>query len=149
MSKEKKQKIYLLSIVMGLLTGSGLNFMLQNNIDILWMIGFTIVMLLIYWLIVRTIVASKKSVSITKGDFSKSAKTIYDALGEDNVVSFDHCQTRIKITVKDSSRVDVTRIRSTGIQGVIKPSNTSVHLVAKEMVMPLFEALSNVLESRN
>lgn len=148
MSKEKKQKLYLVSLIVGFLTGVGLYFLIQNKIDILWMVSFTVVMLIVYWLIARKIVASKKSVSIPKSDLSKSATTIFNALGVDNVVSIDHCQTRVKVTVKDSNGVDVAKIRSAGIQGVIKPSNTSVHLVAKELVNPLYEALMNIVESR-
>ena len=148
MSKEKKQKVYLASLIMGLFTGSVLYFLIQSKSDILWMIGFVIAMLLVYWFIVRSIVASKKPVTIPKGDFSKSVATIFNALGDKNVVSLEHCQTRVKVLVKDSSLVDVSKIRSAGIQGVIKPSNTSVHLVAKEMVKPLFDALMDLLESR-
>ena len=46
MSKEKKQKVYLASLIMGLFTGSVLYFLIQSKSDILWMIGFVIAMLL-------------------------------------------------------------------------------------------------------
>ncbi|MBO0441717.1 PTS system, N-acetylglucosamine-specific IIBC component [Enterococcus sp. DIV0212c] len=80
----------------------------------------------------------------TTGDnkFAVLANKIYQGLGADaNVTSIDNCTTRLRLTVKDTSKVDQAKIKATGVPGVkvIDDKNiqvivgTEVQFVADEM----------------
>lgn len=63
----------------------------------------------------------------TDNRFAVMAKEIYEALGGDeNVVSVDHCATRLRIEVKDRNAVDQEKIKATGVPGV--------HVVGKQQI---------------
>ncbi len=71
------------------------------------------------------------------------SKDILIALGDaQNITQIEHCVTRVRLSVVQSSLVDDEKLRQLGILGVIKPSNTSVHLITKDMT----EGLANELE---
>ena len=65
----------------------------------------------------------------TKKDYQESkaaksderAESILDGLGgKENISDLDCCATRLRVTVKDESKVDEGKIKSTGASGVIK-----------------------------
>lgn len=72
--------------------------------------------------------AVNEGVSVsTDNRFAVMAKEIYEALGGDeNVVSVDHCATRLRIEVKDRNAVDQEKIKATGVPGV--------HVVGKQQI---------------
>ncbi len=43
--------------------------------------------------------------------------------------SIDNCITRVWLEVKDSTKVDETKIKSSGAAGVIRPGKTSVQVI--------------------
>lgn len=76
-------------------------------------------------------------------DFTKMAKDMYLALGgKENVKSIDNCATRLRLEVKDSSKVDVHKIKAAGAHGVIRPSKDSVQVV----VGPLVEFVADAMK---
>ncbi|WP_034550938.1 N-acetylglucosamine-specific PTS transporter subunit IIBC [Carnobacterium funditum] len=91
-----------------------------------------------------TAVTSKVSGSSAKDiEFKRQAKIIYDGLGGDtNVTAIDNCTTRLRLEVKDMSKVDEKKIKSAGIVGINKVSDyniqvivgTEVQFVADEMI---------------
>ena len=76
------------------------------------------------------------------GKYAAMAATILRGLGgAENVLSVDHCITRLRLEVKEMSRTDEKVIRSSGAAGVIRPGKnalqvvigTSVQFVAEEL----------------
>ncbi|MEH7093709.1 N-acetylglucosamine-specific PTS transporter subunit IIBC [Neobacillus vireti] len=74
--------------------------------------------------------------------FASMAAVIYEGLGGDeNVVSVDNCVTRLRLEVKDMSKVDQKKIKSTGVPGIniVGPQSiqviigTNVQFVADEV----------------
>lgn len=86
---------------------------------------------------------NEETVVVSSEDkFSNMATRIYDGLGGDaNVVSVDHCTTRLRVEVLDMDKVDQKKIKDTGVPGinVVGPKSiqvivgTSVQFVADEI----------------
>lgn len=56
---------------------------------------------------------------VADGDnkFASLARRIYDGLGADaNVTSIDNCTTRLRLTVKDTGKVDQAKLKQLGFQ---------------------------------
>ena len=51
--------------------------------------------------------------------------------GVENVVSLDHCATRLRVELKDQSLLDEARIKGAGARGVVKPGPTSIQVVKR------------------
>ena len=49
--------------------------------------------------------------------------------GKENVTSVDNCITRLRLEIKDYTKVDEKRIKSAGVAGVMRPSKTSVQVI--------------------
>lgn len=59
-------------------------------------------------------------------DYKELAKTILDDVGgEENIISFTHCATRLRFNLKDDSRVDRKHLDGTrGIMGLVNKGGT-------------------------
>ena len=65
-----------------------------------------------------------KSNGSTKGEIGEKAPAVLEALGgPENIVSVDACITRLRVEVKDKSKVDKDRLKSLGAAGVIEVGN--------------------------
>ena len=49
--------------------------------------------------------------------------------GKENVASIDNCITRLRLEIKDYTKVDEKKIKSAGVAGVIRPGKTSVQVI--------------------
>ena len=62
-----------------------------------------------------------KSSSGAKGEIAEKAPDVLEALGgSENIVSVDACITRLRVEVKDKSKVDKDRLKSLGAAGVME-----------------------------
>ena len=85
----------------------------------------------------------------TGGGFSGMAETILRGIGgAGNVVSIDHCITRLRLEVKDISRVDETVIRSVGVPGVIRPGGNALQVVVGTKVQFVADELKQICSVR-
>ncbi|HGS8686888.1 TPA: N-acetylglucosamine-specific PTS transporter subunit IIBC [Enterococcus faecalis] len=69
---------------------------------------------------------------VADGDnkFASLARRIYDGLGADaNVTSIDNCTTRLRLTVKDTGKVDQAKIKATGVPGVKVIDDTNIQVI--------------------
>lgn len=72
------------------------------------------------------------SVSSNKKEdsYTAMARTILRGLGgAGNILSIDNCITRLRLEVKDITKVDDSVIRSSGAAGVIRPGKNSVQVI--------------------
>ncbi|SKA90836.1 PTS system N-acetylglucosamine-specific IIB component, Glc family /PTS system N-acetylglucosamine-specific IIC component, Glc family [Clostridium sp. USBA 49] len=70
------------------------------------------------------------NISLENNDYTKVASTILKGVGgKENIVSIDNCVTRLRLQVKDPSKVNEKIIKSSGASGVIRPGKTSVQII--------------------
>ena len=84
--------------------------------------------------------ADDTSATLANNDYTQVATIILEGLGgKENVKSIDNCITRLRLEINDYTKVDEKKIKSAGIAGVIRPSQsvqvivgTQVQFVADE-----------------
>lgn len=78
---------------------------------------------------------SEMKVTLANNDFTAVAGIILEGVGgKDNVTSIDNCITRLRLEVKDYTKVDDKKIKSAGVAGVIRPSKTAVQVIVGTQV---------------
>ncbi|KAA8999927.1 PTS glucose transporter subunit IIBC [Affinibrenneria salicis] len=81
------------------------------------------------------------------GDTATLARQYLQALGgADNLSGIDACITRLRLTVKDSARVDDAEARRLGAAGVIRLSQQSVQIVVGTQAEAIAGAMRNALQ---
>ena len=69
-------------------------------------------------------------IELAGNDYTAMAEIILEGVGgKENVVSIDHCITRLRLEVKDRLLVDEKKIKSSGASGVVRPGKTSVQVI--------------------
>ena len=77
----------------------------------------------------------EKNVKLANNDFTAVAAVILEGVGgAENVTSVANCITRLRLEVKDSTKVDEKLIKSAGVAGVIRPSKTAVQVIVGTQV---------------
>ena len=72
----------------------------------------------------------EKELSLNTSNYEYLAKKLLQSLGgSNNIDDAYNCVTRLRVTVKDSSKVDEGRIRQTGVTGIVKPSETNYQII--------------------
>ena len=75
------------------------------------------------------------NVKLANNDFTKIASIILEGVGgKENVVSIDNCVTRLRLEIKDQSKVNEKIIKSAGVAGVIRPGKTSLQVIVGTQV---------------
>ncbi|MBD5556183.1 MAG: PTS transporter subunit EIIC [Roseburia sp.] len=70
------------------------------------------------------------NVKLANNNYTEVAKTILEGVGgKDNVASIDNCITRLRLEIKDHTKVDEKKIKSAGVAGVVRPSKTAVQVI--------------------
>lgn len=91
--------------------------------------------------------AASINILSANNDFTAVAAAVLAGLGgKENVESLDNCITRLRLEVKDHTRVDETQIRSAGVAGVIRPSETAVQVVVGTKVQSIADELRKLLQ---
>lgn len=87
-----------------------------------------------------------KKVVLANDDFTRTAELILEGLGgRENVASLDNCVTRLRMEVKDYTKVDEKKIKSAGVAGVMRPGRTSVQVVVGTKVQFVADELKKML----
>ena len=72
----------------------------------------------------------EKKVVLANDNFTEVASIILEGIGgKENVTSIDNCITRLRLEIKDYTKVDEAKIKSAGIAGVIRPGKNSVQVI--------------------
>ena len=70
------------------------------------------------------------TVKLANNNFTEVAKIILEGVGgKENVASIDNCITRLRLEIKDYTKVDEKKIKSAGVAGVLRPGKTSVQVI--------------------
>jgi len=88
---------------------------------------------------------TESKIELSGNDFTAMAAVILEGCGgRENMVSIDHCITRLRLEVKDRLLVDEKKIRSSGCAGVIRPGKSSVQVIIGPKVQFVFEELKRL-----
>lgn len=79
--------------------------------------------------------ADETKVTLSNNNFTEVAKIVLEGVGgPENVASIDNCITRLRLEVKDYTKVNEKLIKSAGVAGVMRPSKTSVQVIIGTLV---------------
>ena len=77
---------------------------------------------------------------------SAIAATVLEGLGgKDNIASLDNCITRLRMEVKDGTLVNEKKIKSAGVAGVMRPSQTAVQVIIGTKVQFVADEMEKML----
>jgi len=72
----------------------------------------------------------EKKAVLANDDFTAVAAIILEGVGgPENLTSIDNCITRLRLEIKDYTKVDEKKIKSAGVAGVIRSSKTAVQVI--------------------
>lgn len=75
------------------------------------------------------------------------AATIIEGLGGfDNIVNVNNCISRLRVDVKDMALVDEIKLKKTGSMGIVKPSETHIHVIYGPKVEAIAASVREVLK---
>lgn len=80
---------------------------------------------------------------------AKAYHTIEGLGGVDNIQQVDYCTTRLRMTLKDSEKVNEKELKKYGARGVMKISKTNVQVIIGTSVEFLAEAIKNRIKAGN
>lgn len=89
--------------------------------------------------------AEKKAV-LSNSDYADVARIVLEGLGgKENVTSLDNCITRLRMEIKDYTKVDEKKIKSAGIAGVVRPGKNSVQVIVGTKVQFVADEMKKML----
>ena len=90
--------------------------------------------------------ADETTVKLANNDYTEVARVVLEGLGgKENVTSLDNCITRLRMEIKDYTKVDEKKIKSAGVAGVIRPSKTSVQVIVGTKVQFVADEMKKML----
>ena len=91
-------------------------------------------------------VETEKQAVLSGSDYSEAAAVILEGLGgKENISSLDNCITRLRVEIKDDTKVDEKKIKSAGVAGVMRPGKTSVQVVVGTKVQFIADEMKKML----
>ncbi len=89
---------------------------------------------------------AEMNVTLSNNNFTAVAATVLEGLGgKENVKSLDNCITRLRLEVRDYTKVDEKKIKSAGVAGVIRPSKTAVQVIVGTKVQFVADEMKKML----
>ena len=84
--------------------------------------------------------------AVLSNDFTEVAAIILEGLGgKANVTSLDNCITRLRLEIKDYTKIDEKKIKSAGVAGVMRPSKTAVQVIVGTKVQFVADEMKKML----
>jgi PTS system N-acetylglucosamine-specific IIC component len=84
---------------------------------------------------------------VEKGSDEEVAKSYIEFLGgQENISKVDNCATRLRLEVKDASKIDEKGLKSVGARGVIKLNNTSVQVIVGTNVEFVADGMKSLIK---
>lgn len=121
-----------------------LSFKAPMAVNPLLLLPIGLVTGVIYYLIFRVVIvkfnlktpgredddSDEMKVKLANNNYTDVAKVVLEGIGgKDNVTSIDNCITRLRLEIKDYTKVDEKKIKSAGVAGIIRPGKTSVQVI--------------------
>ena len=72
----------------------------------------------------------KKGAKLENNDYTEVARIVLEGVGgKENIESIDNCITRLRLEIRDYTKVDEKKIKSAGVAGVVRPSQKTVQVI--------------------
>ena len=108
-----------------------------------YLLGIGLIVAVIYYVVFRIVIVKfnlktpgreddddETKVVLANDNFTEVARIVLEGIGgKENVTSIDNCITRLRLEIKDYTKVDEKKIKSAGVAGVIRPGKTSVQVI--------------------
>jgi PTS system N-acetylglucosamine-specific IIC component len=89
---------------------------------------------------------TESKLSLATSNYAGVAQAVLAGLGgKANITSLDNCITRLRVEVKNYTDVDEKAIKAAGVNGVIRPSKTSVQVVIGTQVQHVADEMKKLL----
>ena len=109
----------------------------------IYLLGIGLIVAVIYYIVFRIVIVKfnlktpgreddddETKVVLANDNFTEVARIVLEGIGgKENVTSIDNCITRLRLEIKDYTKVDEKKIKSAGVAGVIRPGKTSVQVI--------------------
>ena len=120
-----------------------LSFKAPMALNPIYLLGIGLIVAVIYYVVFRIVIVKfnlktpvektmmmKQKVVLANDNFTEVARIVLEGIGgKENVTSIDNCITRLRLEIKDYTKVDEKKIKSAGVAGVIRPGKTSVQVI--------------------
>lgn len=88
----------------------------------------------------------EKSFQLATNNYAYLAKKLLENLGgKDNIDSLECCMTRLRIEVKDGTKVNDEKIKQTGVKGLVKLTDTTIQIVIGSDVVKVKDEMQELL----
>ncbi|MDY2820466.1 MAG: N-acetylglucosamine-specific PTS transporter subunit IIBC [Hominisplanchenecus sp.] len=120
-----------------------LSFKAPMALNVWMLIPIGIVFAIIYYVVFRFVITKfdlktpgreddddETKAVLANNDYTAVAKAVLAGCGDKgNIKSIDNCITRLRLEVKDYTKVDEKAIKAAGVAGVVRPGKTSVQVI--------------------
>lgn len=120
-----------------------LSFKAPMALNPIYLLGIGLIVAVIYYVVFRIVIVKfnlktpgreddddETKVVLANDNFTEVARIVLEGIGgKENVTSIDNCITRLRLEIKDYTKVDEKKIKSAGVAGVIRPRKTSVQVI--------------------
>ena len=120
-----------------------LSFKAPMALNPIYLLGIGLIVAVIYYVVFRIVIVKfnlktpgreddddETKVVLANDNFTEVARIVLEGIGgKENVTSIDNCITRLRLEIKDYTKVDEKKIKSAGVAGVIRPGKTSVEVI--------------------
>lgn len=120
-----------------------LSFKAPMALNPIYLLGIGLIVAVIYYIVFRIAIVKfnlktpgreddddETKVVLANDNFTEVARIVLEGIGgKENVTSIDNCITRLRLEIKDYTKVDEKKIKSAGVAGVIRPGKTSVQVI--------------------
>lgn len=120
-----------------------LSFKAPMALNPIYLLGIGLIVAVIYYVVFRIVIVKfnlktpgreddddETKVVLANDNFTEVARIVLEGIGgKENVTSIDNCITRLRLEIKDYTKVDEKKIKSAGVAGVIRPSKTAVQVI--------------------
>lgn len=120
-----------------------LSFKAPMALNPIYLLGIGLIVAVIYYVVFRIVIVKfnlktpgreddddETKVVLANDNFTEVARIVLEGIGgKENVTSIDNCITRLRLEIKDYTKVDEKKIKSAGVAGVIRPEKTSVQVI--------------------
>lgn len=89
---------------------------------------------------------SEEVIVVTKESLKETARAVYEALGGfENIEEVDACITRLRVSIKDSGKVDQEKIKELGATAVLEIQG-GIQAIFGAMADPIKQEIQNILD---
>lgn len=111
-------------------------------------IAVVVVLALVYWFFIRkrgSKAAGADAVQDTSGCAELAAGVLSAVGGKGNIAACDYCSTRLRLVIRDYTKVDEKAVKAAGAAGVIRPDKNTCQIICGNRTKAVYDELKKLL----